>query len=54
MLTMTENKKITENKPDVPYIVFEGESPHMAHIAKIKASPSRTSLFLFLYGIIAC
>jgi hypothetical protein len=22
---MTENKKITENKPDVPYIVFEGE-----------------------------
>lgn len=22
---MDENKKITENKPDVPYIVFEGE-----------------------------
>lgn len=22
---MNENKKITENKPDVPYIVFEGE-----------------------------
>lgn len=22
---MDENKKITENKPDVPYIVYEGE-----------------------------
>lgn len=22
---MTENKKITENKPDVPYIVYEGD-----------------------------
>lgn len=40
---MNENKKVTENKPDVPYIVFEGEM----------ARADRHNKRLFIVSIIA-